>query len=326
MRQIIRGVLVTLGTFVFSAASVILSTSGYESLFLKAASCVIYAFALLFLTAEVWLVVRFFRKASLKERLTKAAHRTAVTARLCDDMRFRTMVFGSLSLMVNLFFVLTKALAGWRYSSAWLCALALYYLALSVTKALILRNSLHRKKEETEVSNMQHEWKIYRLCGILLLFMTMTLQGIIILIVEQGKTFTYRGTWIFVMALYDFYCLISSVVYMIRTRKKHTPVIVSVKTISFAASLVSMLMLQTAMFASFGSSLEIKKQQIMNIITGTAVCGILIFWGILMIVRSGKELKRSKHDEHESKGGYQAAACISQHSAARNIQRRAEDR
>ncbi len=117
-------------------------------------------------------------------------------------------------------------------------------------------------------------------------------QDIIILIVEQGKAYIYQGYLIFAVALYDFYTLISSIVYMVKTRKKHTPVIVSVKTINFAASMVSMLTLQTAMFASFGGETGAEFQALMNILTGTAVCLILIIWGAMMVIRAQRELRK----------------------------------
>lgn len=292
MWEKIRGALILGLTIIFSLLAIVLSTLEYNSILGIVMSYATYCLAMFFIIVETWVLVQFFRKATLKKRLSDVAHRTEITARIYDDFTFRTIMSGHLSMLMNLFFVLTKAVAGWYYSSSWLCVLALYYLVLCVIKAIILQNSRKRRNGEKELDRLQREWKIYRLCGILLLLMMLTLQGIIILIVEQGKTFFYYGTLIFVVAMYDFYCLISSIVYMVRTRKKHTPVVVSIKTINFATSLVAMLALQTAMFASFGHDLDIKMQQMMNIMTGTGICVILIVWGTVMICRSQKELKK----------------------------------
>lgn len=121
--------------------------------------------------------------------------------------------------------------------------------------------------------------------------MTAALQGLVILIVREGQGFIYHGTLIFAVALYDFYCLTRAVVYMIRTRKKHGPVLVSIKTFSFASALVAMLSLQTAMFASFGRNLELSLRQFMNALTGSAVCLILLIVGIFMVVGANKRLR-----------------------------------
>lgn len=284
-----RRALILLGAAVFSVLSLLFCMEERDGLFWQMITYGVYVLAALFLAAGGWVTVRLWREMAPGERLRAAARRTAVTERMYEDTAFRTVVSGHLSMTGNFFFVLTKAAAGWYYSSSWLWALALYNLALCLTKAAVLRMGRGGKGGETKRERLEREWNTYRLCGVLLLVMTSTLQGIIILILEQGKTFSYGGTLIFVIALYDFYSLISSIVYMAKTRKKHSPAVVSIRTVSVASSLVSMLTLQTAMFASFGSGMEREKQQLMNLITGTAVCAILILWGILMVRRSGKE-------------------------------------
>ena len=80
---------------------------------------------------------------------------------------------------------------------------------------------------------------------------------------------------------------------MSKKRKKHTPSIIAIKCISFATSLVAILSLQTAMFASFGNnSMEIEKQQFMNTITGSVVCFFLICMGLFMILLANKKISK----------------------------------
>jgi len=290
-----RVIFIFAATAVFAPASVAMSLLEAPSLPLRILTYVTYALAAVSFGLSIYLIVCFIK--SFIPRLMELAHRTAFTGRIVDDYTFRTMFTGYGSLAINVFFALTKAAAGWYYSSVWLIALALYYLVLCVTKALVLRRGRKRMPGETAPERLCREWKIYRMCGALLALMTVTLQGIIILIVEQGNTFTYQGTLIFAVALYDFYCLISSIVYMARARKKHSPLVVSVKAISFATSLIAMLTLQTAMFASFSDGLNAQWQKLMNILTGTAVCVILIVWGVFMARRSGRELKKLREEE-----------------------------
>ena len=52
-----------------------------------------------------------------------------------------------------------------------------------------------------------------------------------------------------------------------------------------------MLSLQTAMFASFGHEMPLENQNLMNLITGTSVCEILIVLGCTMIKVANKKLK-----------------------------------
>lgn len=287
-----RDWLIYLGAAAFCAASVVLAVLQPEGWLLRLGSYGVYALAAVFLGLAVGFTLRYFQENPPKRLLEQAAYRTKFTARLHDDYAFRTMVFGYGSLALNSFFAVSKAIAGWKLSSVWLIALSVYYLALCLTKSLVLYRGRRHVPGETEGERLRREWNIYRMCGGLLMGLTFTLMGVIVLIVNAGNTFTYRGMLIFAVAVYDFYCLISSVVYMVRTRRKHSPVIVSVKSISFATSLVAMLTLQTAMFASFSDGLDLEMQKFMNIMTGTVVCAILVLWGAFMVRRSSKELRR----------------------------------
>lgn len=171
--------------------------------------------------------------------------------------------------------------------------LAGYYAVLCAARFLLLRNSRRLAGLTDKRERRRHELRAYRLSGMLLIAMTATLQGVVILIVREGQSFFYHGTLIFAVALYDFYCLTRAVVYMVGARKKHSLVIVSVKTLSFASALVAMLSLQTAMFASFGSNLEPGLRQLMNALTGSVVCLILLAFGIFMVVGANKRLRRA---------------------------------
>lgn len=50
--------------------------------------------------------------------------------------------------------------------------------------------------DETESEKQYREWKVYGLSGLMLSLTTLTLQGVIILIVKDGSVFAYGGTLI----------------------------------------------------------------------------------------------------------------------------------
>lgn len=100
---------------------------------------------------------------------------------------------------------------------------------------------------------------------------------------------------IFVVAMYTFYKVIISVVNMVRARKMKSPLLVIIRNIGYADALVSLLSLQTAMFASFGENSNINPQ-VMNAITGTCVCIMILVIGIYMIYSSGRQLKRIQNE------------------------------
>lgn len=290
MRKKMRNLLVFICAAIFSALSTVLCLYETNDLLPHAASCAVYGFAAAFSGLALWQLVLLFQKKSPRQYIAAAARKTALSARLYDDYAFRTMTGIRCSLAADLCIAAVKMTAGLSCLSAWICAPAFYYMILSVAKALVLLKGRKNAPDETESEKRYREWKVYGLSGLMLSLTTLTLQGVIILIVKDGSVFAYGGTLIFAVASYDFYRLIYSAVYMIKMRRRHTPIVVSAKTISFSASLTAMLTLQAAMFTTF-SDMDIRLQKMMNIITGTFVCAILITCGTAMIRRARKELK-----------------------------------
>lgn len=278
---------------IFSAASLLFVATDYGASVPDAAKSVVFVCAAVSLAFSVWAIVLAVRIASLKERLHKAAQKTRFTSKLMADGSFRTVVATYGTLAMDILLALMKAAAGWYFASAWLMVLAGYYAVLCVSRFLLLRNSRRLAALTDERERRCHELRAYRLSGTLLIATTAALQGVVVLIVRDGQGFVYHGTLIFTVALYDFYCLTRAVVCMIGTRKMHSPVLVSIRTFSFASALIAMLSLQTAMFASFGSDLEPGLRQLMNALTGSAVCLILLAVGIFMVTGANKRLRRA---------------------------------
>lgn len=257
----------------------------------------IYAFSAIFLSLTVWSAIIFCRHASPKRRFLKLADQNMLTSRMVKDFSFRTVTFTYISFALNILLALAKGIAGWVSGSWWLITLSVYYIILCISKFLLLRDSRKLDMLKDQSRREEKEWRAYRICGIMLLFMTIVLLGIVILITLEGNEFSYYGILIFVVAVYDFYCLITAIVYMLRTRKLHTPIIAAIKTIRFAAALVSMLSLQTAMFASFGSGTEGVYKTFMNISVGLLVCVLLLLTGIIMIIQSTRKIKSCRKIE-----------------------------
>ncbi|MEE0801555.1 MAG: hypothetical protein U0L91_09790 [Gemmiger sp.] len=286
-------ILSCLGALIFCTASLVAVSTQREKTVPAPILYSIYVLAAIFLFAAIWAVVLLFKNDSPFQAASGIAHRHILLSKLLDDDTFRIVSVGYGSLVFNSVLAASKIVAGWWFSSKWLMVLAGYYLVLCVTKFLILRNARAETAQFHGQSQFIKEWKAYRLCGGLLVVLSFALQGVAIMIVKEGNGFRYHGYLIFVVALYDFYCLITSVVYLVRKRKVHSPAIMAIKYISLATSLVSMLSLQTAMFASFDQEMTLENQQLMNLLTGTAVCGILAVLGVAMVMVANKRLKNS---------------------------------
>ena len=83
-----------------------------------------------------------------------------------------------------------------------------------------------------------------------------------------------------------------AIVEIVKYRKLGSPVMSTAKIVSLSAALVSMLNLETAMFAQFGKDMAEADQRIFIILTGAGVSITVITLSVLLIVRATKELKQ----------------------------------
>jgi hypothetical protein len=156
----------------------------------------------------------------------------------------------------------------------------------------LLVRSVQQMKKNVPISR---QWKRCRICGCVLLLINLVLSAAVMMILYQSKGYDYPGIMIYVMALYTFYSTVHAVVDMIRLRKFGNPVMTTAKIISLSAALVSILNLETAMFAQFGAQMPLKYQKLMIVLTGAGVSIIVVTLSVMLIVRATKEIRRITH-------------------------------
>ena len=103
-------------------------------------------------------------------------------------------------LALNILYAVWKFAFGVYYRSVWFGTLAVYYLLLAVTRFSLVRHA----GRNAFGTNIDSEWKRYRLCGVVLAVMTLALTGVVILVVQENEGFHYAGYLIYAMALYPF--------------------------------------------------------------------------------------------------------------------------
>ena len=141
-----------------------------------------------------------------------------------------------------------------------------------------------------ERQHLQKEITVYQRDSMLFILMAIVLAGMVILLyVSQGGN-DYPGMTIYVAAMYSFYKIISSTMHLFKAEMRKSPLLAIIRKIGYIDACVSILTLQTAMFASFGSLED--KSVLMNTITGTAVCLIVFAFGIQGIY-TAKKLKEN---------------------------------
>ena len=216
--------------------------------------------------------------------------------RYFTDTAFKIHVNLYRSLIVNLLFVAFNATLAIIYSTYWFVIFALYYAIMAIMRFLLLRYIGNNKIG----SNRVGELKRARLCAYILMSVNLALSGAVLMMVYFGRGFEYYGVIIYVVALYTFYITTTAIVNIIRYRKYNSPVISASNTVKLAASLVSMLQLETAMFSQFGADTSARMQEIMIMATGAGISVVVVTMSVYTIVRSTREIRKIKEQiSHE---------------------------
>lgn len=216
------------------------------------------------------------------KRIRSAVYAHPFGRRYLTDLPFRGRLSLCSTTAINFCYAVFELGAALFSRSFWFGALGVYYLLLTAARGVLLY-SVYGKD-----SDLRQELQAARLCSWLLLALNLALSAVTAQMVADGKGYAYPGTMIFVMAFYAFYSVALSIVNLVRFRKLQSPVLSASKVLGVATALVSMLSLQTAMFASFGGAYAY--QRLMNILTSAAVCLLLSLMAVLQLVKVNRAL------------------------------------
>lgn len=211
--------------------------------------------------------------------------------RFMTDRVFRTNISLSVSFVISMLYVGINVWSWHMLRSYWFMVLAVYYVIMAVMRYLLVRY-VRIQRIGTSILG---EWKRSRVCAYILLLINLSLSGAVLMILYQSKGYDYPGIMIYVMALYTFYSTIHAIVDIVKYRKLGSPIMSTAKIVSLSAALVSMLNLETAMFAQFGETLEQQHQDLMIILTGAGISVTVVTLSVILIVRATKEIRREKN-------------------------------
>lgn len=163
-----------------------------------------------------------------------------------SDLWFRAEASVHMSCGVNMTYSMYQAFIGLSSDDGWFEVLALYYILLTATRIMILYFIRNQAPDGIV------ELKRYRLCGIMMAFLTL-LVLLVGMLVNNGNSpiKNYPQHMIFVVGVFTIYTFINSIINLVRYRKLESPLISASKSVNLAAALVSLYAFQAAMFAQF---------------------------------------------------------------------------
>ncbi len=235
-------------------------------------------------TLVAYFAVVFPSRAHL---IKKRIFSTKYGAKYKNDINFKTKVSLYSSLLLNLGNVFLNIIYGIVYSTRWFFILAAYYATLAVMRTIISVYS--RKKDIGE--DLLGEWRIARACSYVMLMISVTLSGVVLMMMYQSRGFEYAGMLIYIMAAYAFYHITVTVIDLWKYRKYNSPALGCVKMVSFTSATISMLTLESAMFTAFGDEMDDKTQKIFIAATGAVICVLVNAISVYTIIRATRALK-----------------------------------
>ena len=247
---------------------------------------ILYVVAAATLSYLVYTIVIFAPK--IKENIIKTLQKNNFTKSLLNDFGYRTLIFSIFSFIINLAYVVFIGTMAILTKSVWYMTIAAYYLVLIFIKGAVF---YAKRKDSSQIK----QTKTYKLCGIMFLLLTFAFSGVIVLIYTSNMYFEYAGLMIYAVAAYTFFRLTTSIVNIFKARRQEDLYVQSIRNINLASALISLVVLQVALFQAFSPE---SNTGFANALTGGAISIIILFIGIVMIVKSNRILKaQEKIDE-----------------------------
>lgn len=272
----------------------VISTVSLTLVFVKGLEQSIPAYIVYALAFYTLCVVTAFCVRALPKKyraMKQGIYNNPLGSRYLTDRVFRAKVSLYLSLVISLLYVGINLWSWYVIRSWWFVVLAVYYVIMSVMRFLLVRYVRVRKIG----TSMPGEWKRARTCACILLLINLSLSAAVLMILYQNRGYDYPGMMIYVMAMYTFYALAHAVVELVKYRSLASPIISTAKIVSLSGALVSMLNLETAMFAQFGGDMSRESQQIFIILTGAGVSAVVVFLSVMLIIKATKAIRKERN-------------------------------
>lgn len=190
----------------------------------------------------------------------------------------------------NCLYALYHGLLGTVYASLWYRSMCVFYSILAMARfcALLTRRALSGKSRIVS-------WRsVMMACGILLLVLSVILAWVVEISISQHIATAYDTVTMITIATYTFYKITVAAVQRVQHRQVTAPPSVIIRNIRYAEVAASVLTLQRSMLASFSTSKD-TPTQLMNALTGAAVCAFVLSLGIYLIWKSRKEVESWEH-------------------------------
>lgn len=210
-----------------------------------------------------------------------------------EDIEFRASISLYSGFLINTIYAVYRCSNGLYNKSVWFVAIGVYYFVFGVIRYMLIKKMGFSREIDDEDTYELFCIKTYKLCGILMFLLNITMAGMIVQMIWENQVIkNYNNNEIYYFALYTFYSTIVSISNVVKFRKDKNFILSASKNLTFVGALMSMFTLQTAMLLTFDNG-EVAIQE-MNILTGTIIIVFSIITAIFMILKANRKIENFK--------------------------------
>ena len=206
--------------------------------------------------------------------------KTKTGEKIISNQRYRTVLSATAAFVCNLLYALYHCVLGIINLSLWLITMCAFYGILATMRfAAVLC-----ERKNKQLSSDDTERFVMKLSGILLSVLSFLLAAINYISLSQNIAVKYGESIMITIATYTFYKITLAVIRAVKQHKIPSPLLKTIRSISYAEVAASVLTLQRSMLVSFGT-MDARQIYLMNSLTGAGVCLFVLALGISMLIK-----------------------------------------
>lgn len=206
--------------------------------------------------------------------------KTKTGEKIISNQRYRTVLSATAAFVCNLLYALYHCVLGIINLSLWLITMCAFYGILATMRfAAVLC-----ERKNKQLSSDDTERFVMKLSGILLAVLSFLLAAINYISLSQNIAVKYGESIMITIATYTFYKITLAVIRAVKQHKIPSPLLKTIRSISYAEVAASVLTLQRSMLVSFGT-MDARQIYLMNSLTGAGVCLFVLALGISMLIK-----------------------------------------
>lgn len=207
--------------------------------------------------------------------------------RAVDGKKEQAVLWTFLSWIINVLYGICHAFWGIITNSLWLITIAAYYFIIGTMRFSVI---IYEKTNKSKSFN--DELFVKSFSGCMFMVLSVVLIATTCLSVLESTGFKYHEYVMIAIAAYTFTKVVWAVIQRYKSRKCYSPVLITIKNISFADALASVFSLQRSMLVSF-EGMANSDIRLFNVLTGTVVCLSVVILGINLIQKDREKMAKS---------------------------------